>query len=149
MFSKSSKKFQCAHIDTPFFNPISLIENYASRMVKLFALRGDAGKRLNKLIQERQGKVGIFGAGRVLDYFVKYCNLNVKNKNLILIDNFLINGTDNLYGKKLYRFNEVEHSNISFWIVFSNTSTSNISNLIRTRSSAPIHHSLDFFEIGN
>jgi len=80
MFSKSSKKFQYAHIDTPFFNPISLIENYASRMVKLFALRGDAGKRLNKLIQERQGKVGIFGAGRVLDYFVKYCNLNVKNK---------------------------------------------------------------------
>jgi len=91
-------------------------------------------------------KAKFFGAGRVLDFFVKYGGLDLQSEKIILVDNFLSNGTDSLYGKKLIPFDKLDPSIVETWIVFSNTSSETITNLITSKSKSPMYNAIDLIK---
>ncbi len=69
------------------------------------------------------GKSAIVGCGRVLDFLLRYCDLEIKN-DTFLIDNFLSEATKIIYGKKIYKFDELANlTNIDRVVILAKTSS--------------------------
>ncbi len=70
-----------------------------------------------------RSKVNVaFGCGRVLDAFLAYGKLDIEVFSL-LIDNFLINATPELYGKPLYRTSILDTEHVDNIFLFTRSST--------------------------
>jgi 2-polyprenyl-3-methyl-5-hydroxy-6-metoxy-1,4-benzoquinol methylase len=144
MFTKSPNRFESHGINDSDYDPLLAIMKYSALSEQNTIQAPIISLKINRLIKNISGPIVFFGAGRVLDYFIEYGKLSIASEQIMLVDNFLRNGTDELYGKKLLNLSELDASSISAWFVFSNTASTNISDLIKSRSEAPIFFPQDF-----
>lgn len=128
------------------FNPVEAINNYITRLNYHQGAVSSAAENIKKIVEEVKQNIVFFGAGRVLDFFVKYGSLDLQSEKIMLVDNFLSNGTDSLYGKKLIPFDKLNPSTVDTWIVFSNTSSETITNLITSKSKSPMYNAIDLIK---
>jgi hypothetical protein len=79
--------------------------------------------KIQDFLNGNAGKTAIVGCGRVLDFLIRYCDLEIKN-DTFLIDNFLYEATKTIYGKKIYKLDELAGlTNICKVIILAKTSS--------------------------
>ena len=103
---KSKKKINLSDSSSYIENK-NLIEAYKANIEKNRHLIRKNSDRLSDFLNNSQNKVMIVGAGRILDFLVKFCFVNLP-KNLTLVDNFLSEATDTLYGLRVHKLTNVK-----------------------------------------
>jgi hypothetical protein len=80
-------------------------------------------ERLSNFLNDSQNEVMIVGAGRILDFLMKYCSVNLP-RSLTLVDNFLSEATDTLYGLSVHKLiNVKDFKNINAILILAKTSS--------------------------
>jgi 2-polyprenyl-3-methyl-5-hydroxy-6-metoxy-1,4-benzoquinol methylase len=77
----------------------------------IYNIKQNRNKLNNISVNFNSGNNIIFGCGRPLDALVKYANLNLNQFNF-LVDDFLSEITDTIYGKPLYNSSILKNNNI-------------------------------------
>lgn len=76
-------------------------------------------------LQTSSGIAVIVGCGRILDYLIKYCNFSIAEKTL-LVDNYLSEATNELYGKKLYKLADLKFLSVNKVVILAKTSSNSL-----------------------
>ena len=110
-------------------NKRTLVDNYIKRVQAVQKNLPSISLYIKKYIAGYDNVV-FCGAGRVLDSIVKYGSLDISKDKIVLMDNFLSNGTSELYGKKVIKFDDVNVAENTAWIIFANSSSTALVNII-------------------
>jgi len=78
-----------------------------------------------KFLEISSGITIIVGCGRILDYLVRYCHFSIAEKTL-LVDNYLTEATNELYGKKLYKLADLKSLAVNKVVILAKTSSNSI-----------------------
>jgi hypothetical protein len=98
----------------------NLIQSYKLNIEKNRNILIENKNKVNSFLTPKNS--AIFGCGRILDFLIKYCLIDISN--CFLIDNFLSEATESLYGVKLNKFSDLSSDldSINFLVLAQSSS---------------------------
>ena len=120
----------------------SYINSYEknSKLINLYKINVSKNRSIIKshiseiqdFLNSKAKNSAIVGCGRLLDFLVRYCHLEIKD-DTYLIDNFLSEATNSIYGKNIYKFSELANlTNIDRVLILAKTSSRSLEAQIKS-----------------
>lgn len=100
---------------------LRVIEHYKKSITSCRQKSFEVTKMINNLTSNK--KCVFYGCGRMLDYFYKYCSINLKN--VTLCDDYV----ENFYNLKIHKFKDIDLQNVDHIITFFRTSKLNVEHI--------------------
>lgn len=124
---------------------LALIGEYRRKMAKNRTKIHDVVQHINHIIETHAGPAILFGAGRATDALVKYGGLELNIFSQV-VDNYLGQASSTVLGREIKVFDQLESLKNPLFVVSTKSSTSTISDLIRSKyPNAKLLLLVDFF----